>query len=133
MTGAFAISAYDTLTGHEEYKVFKHFFIWGNISYGGKLKASLFTGYLKNLGATGDILTPKNATTPTVFGLGETIGDMVRVTPTVSYTSGKLTLALELEHNIVAYGAIDYANKGKIINASNVDGTRVLATMLYNF
>jgi hypothetical protein len=132
MTGAFGISSYDAITGREEYAPYRHFFIWGNISYGGKLKANLFTGYLKNLGATENILSPF-AGTPTVFGLGETIDRMIRVTPTVSYTSGKVTIALEVEHNIAAYGSIDYANKGKINSAKNINGTRVLATMLYNF
>jgi hypothetical protein len=132
MTGAYGITYYNSLTGYEEYTPFKHFFIWGNISYGDKLKGSFFTGYLKNLGADKNILAPFNAS-PTVFGLGETIGQMIRLTPTLSYTAGKIILALELEHNIAAYGAINYADKGKIINASNVSGTRVLATMYFNF
>jgi hypothetical protein len=134
MTGAYGIVSYNALTGYEEYKPFKHFFIWGNINYGGKLKANLFTGYLKNLGASENILAPTAVgNAPTVFGLGETIGEMIRVTPTVSYTSGKVVVALEVEHNIVDYGTIDYANKGNIKGISKVNGTRVLATMMYNF
>jgi hypothetical protein len=133
MTGAYGIASYDTLTGHEDYTSYKHFFLWGNVSYGGKLKASLFAGYLKNLGASENILAPKNASTPTVFGLGETIGQMIRIVPTISYTSGKVIVALEVEHNIAAYGTINYAKKGKITGASNVAGTRVMATMYYNF
>ena len=132
MTGAYGITSYDTLTGHEEYTSYKHFFIWGNISYGDKLKLSLFGGYLKNLGTSENIIAPFNAN-PTVYGLGENIGQMIRVVPTVSYTSGKVIVALEVEQNVVAYGTIDYANKGKITKTSNVNGTRILATMYYNF
>jgi hypothetical protein len=132
MTGAYGIASYDTLTGHEEYAPYKHFFIWGNISYGDKLKGSLFAGYLKNLGAGKNIIAPFNAN-PTVFGLGETIGQLIRITPTISYTSGKVIIAIEMEQNIAAYGTIDYTDKGKIINTNNVSGTRVLATMYYNF
>jgi hypothetical protein len=133
MTGAYGTSSYDSLTGHEEYVPYKHFFIWGNISYGSKLKGSLFAGYLKNLGTSENLIAPGITKTPTVFGLGETIDQMVRISPTVSYTSGKVIFALEVEHNIAAFGAIDYADKGKIINTKNVSSTRVLATMYYNF
>ncbi len=132
MTGAYGTYALDTLSGIEKYTPFKHFFIWGNIAYGEKLKVSLFAGYLKNLGTSKNLI-PHSKTNPTVFGLGETIGEMVRVTPTLSYTSGKMTLALELEHNITTYGSIDHNNKGKIINTNDITGTRVLACMLYNF
>lgn len=132
MTGAYGITSYDNLTGHEEYKPFKHFFIWGNISYGTKLTGSLFGGYLKNLGASENILAPFN-TNPTVFGLGENIGQMIRIVPTLAYTTGNVTIGIEVENNIAAYGSFDYSDKGKIINTGNVIGTRLFATMLYNF
>jgi hypothetical protein len=134
MAGAYGISSYDTLTGHEEYTPFNHFYIWGNISYGSKVKVSLFGGYLKNLGASKNIVDPKISGLPaTVFGLGETIGQMARIVPTISYTSGKTILALEVEHNIVTYGTINYTDKARIINGKNVSGTRVLFSMYYNF
>jgi hypothetical protein len=132
MTGAYGTVSYDSLTGREEYIPFRHFFAWGNISYGNKLQVSLFGGYLKNLGTTENIL-PHSKSKPTVYGLGEDIAQMIRFVPTISYTSGKVIFALELEHNIVTYGTIDSANKGKIINTSDVSGTRVLSTMYYNF
>lgn len=132
MPGAFAISSYDALTGKEEYTTYKHFFIWGNLSYGGNLKGSLFGGYFKNLGASENIL-PSTTAFPTVFGLGEKIGEMIRISPNISYTSGKVILAFEIEHNIAAYGTINYAKKGKVTGASNVSSTRFLATMYYNF
>lgn len=132
MTGAFATVSRDSLTGHEEYTPFRHFFAWGNISYGGRIKGSLFAGYLKNLGTSRNFL-PHSTGSPSVYGLGESIGQMVRITPTVSYTSGKTILAFEMEHNIAQYGAIDNNDKGKIINTKNVTGTRLQATLLYNF
>jgi hypothetical protein len=132
MTGAYGISSFDPLTGHEEYTPFRHYFIWGNISYGGNLKGSLFGGYLKNLGTSKNLVAPTGAA-PTVYGLGESIGEMIRITPTVSYTSGKVILAFEIEHNIVSYGVINYGKKGKISNATKVNGTRLVGTMYYNF
>lgn len=133
MPGAFAVSSYDALTGKEEYTTYKHFFIWGNISYGGNLKASLFGGFFKNLGASDNIVAPTTSLPTTVFGFGETIGEMIRIAPTVSYTSGKVVLAFEIEHNIAAYGTINYEKKGKVTGASKIDGTRLSATMYYNF
>lgn len=132
MAGAFGTVSYDSLTGHETYTPFRHFYAWGNISYGSKVKVSLFAGYLKNLGTTENIL-PHSKSKPTVFGLGEEIGQMVRISPTITYTSGKLLLGLELEQNMAAYGSIDSSNKSKIVNASTVNGTRLLASMMYNF
>ncbi|MBN2485663.1 MAG: hypothetical protein JXB34_06790 [Bacteroidales bacterium] len=132
MTGAFGTVSRDSVTGYEEYTPFRHFFAWGNISYGKKLKGSLFAGYLKNLGTAENIL-PHTASAPSVYGLGESIANMLRITPTLSYTSGKAIIALELEHNITAHGSIDYYNKAKIINAKKVSGTRLMATMYYNF
>jgi hypothetical protein len=96
------------------------------------LRGSLFAGCSKNLGADKNILAPYNAD-PTVFGLGEKIGQMRRIAPTISYTSCKVIIALEIEHNITAYGTFDYADKGKIINTNNISGTRVLTTVYYNF
>lgn len=132
MTGAFGTVSRDSLTGYEEYTPFRHFFAWGNISYGNRIKGSLFAGYLKNLGTAGNIL-PHSAGSPSVYGLGENIGKMVRITPTVAYTSGKTIVAVELEHNIADYGTIDNNNKGKISNTRKVIGTRLQATMLYSF
>jgi hypothetical protein len=132
MAGAFGTVSYDSQTGREEYTPFRHFFAWGNVSYGSKLQVSLFAGYLKNLGTAENIL-PHSKSKPTVYGMGEDIAQMVRITPTISYTSGKVILGLELENNIADYGTIDSANKGKIINTSTVNGTRLLATMYYNF
>jgi hypothetical protein len=134
MPGAFGISSYDTLTGREEYTNFRHFFIWGNVSYGDKLKCSLFGGYFMNLGAAKNLVSaPNELVTKTIFGAGENIANMIRIVPTISYTSGKVIVALELEENIAAYGSNDYNDKGKVKNTSSVSGTRVLATMYYNF
>jgi hypothetical protein len=132
MAGAYGISEYDTNSGHEEYTPYKHWFIWGDVSYGNKLKVSLFAAYLKNLGAGENLVTPIG-TQAVVFGLGENIASMIRISPVISYTSGKVMLALEVEHNIALYGSYDYADKGKIINTKEVNGTRLMATMYYNF
>lgn len=133
MTGAFGISEYDTSNGHEKYTPYRHWFLWGNVSYGNKLKVGVFGGYLKNLGATENLITPLSKQQTVVFGLGDKIGYMYRVVPQISYTSGKMILAFEVEYSLAAYGIYDYADKGKIIKTSNISSTRLLATMMYNF
>jgi hypothetical protein len=132
MMGGYGIASYDTLSGYEEYSNFRHFFMWGNISYGNKLKASLFGGYLKNLGAGENLVAPFTAA-PNVYGLGETIDQFVRITPTISYTSGKAIIAFEVEQNLAWFGTIDYADKGNIIDARSISGTRLLLTLMYVF
>jgi hypothetical protein len=133
MTGAFAIKSVDQTTGNEEYSPYKHWFIWSHISYGRKLKAHLFTGYLKNLGALDPLIPPSANLTTTVFGLGEKISEMYRIAPSLSLTSGKVRIACELERNVAGYGEFDYSNKGKIVNVNQVRSTRVLGTMFYFF
>jgi hypothetical protein len=135
MTGAFGVSEYNAATGHEEYTPYTHWFIWGNINYGDKLKSNLFGGYLKNMGALENIVAPD----PTiglgtsVYGMGETIDAMYRFAFTESYTSGKVTFSLEVEQNIALYGSFDYADKGRIIHSKAAKNTRLLATMYYYF
>ena len=133
MTGAFAIKSVDQTTGNEEYSPYKHWFIWSHISYGRKLKAHLFTGYLKNLEALDPLIPPSANLTTTVFGLGEKISEMYRIAPSLSLTSGKVMIACELERNVAGYGEFDYSNKGKIVNVNQVRSTRVLGTMFYFF
>jgi hypothetical protein len=132
MMGGYGIASYDTVSGYEEYSNFRHFFMWGSISYGNKLKASLFGGYLKNLGAGRNLVAPFT-TAPNVYGLGENIDRFVRITPTISYTSGKSTIAFEVEQNMAWFGTIDYADKGNIINTRSISGTRLLLMLMYNF
>lgn len=128
MTGAYGICSYDSITGCEKYTSYRHFFIWGNVMYGNALKFGIFAGYLKNLG-TPERLVPGTS----VYGLGEKIASMYRVTPVVTYTSGKIMLAGEVEYNSVAYGSIDHTDYGRISRTENINAVRVLLTMYYYF
>jgi len=128
MAGAFGISAFDSATGREKYTPYKHWYIWGNIMYGTNLKAGVFAGYFKNLGAKDDLVE----NTP-VYGLGENIASMYRISPIISYTKGKVTLASEVECNIAAYGKINYSDKGRITDAEKITGMRVLLSLNYVF
>jgi hypothetical protein len=133
MTGAFGISSIDQQTGNEQYSPYKHWFLWTDIRYGKKVRGGVMGGYLRNLGATDNLIAP-NANLPlTVFGLGEKISEMYRVSPSIAITSGKVMIACELEHSIAAYGDIDYGNNGKIINSRNISSTRLLGTIYYYF
>ncbi|MFA5535433.1 MAG: hypothetical protein WDA19_13130, partial [Mariniphaga sp.] len=61
------------------------------------------------------------------------IASMYRITPMISYTSGKIMVAAENEYNVAYYGSIDHANKGRIINTVKTEGMRILVTMYYFF
>jgi len=128
MAGGFGISSLDSVTGRETYAPYKHWYIWGNVMYGNIWKAGVFGGYFRNLGATENL-----AAGTAVYGLGEKIAYMYRITPVISYTSGRATLAAEVECNTAAYGTIDHADKGKIINTDEVTGVRVLFSLLWTF
>ncbi len=128
MAGAFGISSLDSLSGKRTYTPYKHWFIWSNLMYGTVLQVGIFGGYFKNLG-TGKNLVPGSS----VYGLGENIDAMYRITPIISYSSGKVVIAAENEHNVAYYGDIDHADKGKIKNSIKTEGMRFLFTMYYFF
>lgn len=128
MAGAFGMSSIDPVTGDKSYTPYKHWFLWSNVMYGSDFKAGIFGGYFKNLGA-GKNLVPGSP----IYGLGENIASMYRITPMISYTSGKIMVAAENEYNVAYYGSIDHANKGRIINTVRTEGMRILVTMYYFF
>ncbi len=128
MAGAFGISALDSLTGRKEYVPYHHWFLWGSVMYGAKLQAGVFGGYFKNLGTVKN-LVPGSA----VYGLGENISEMYRITPMVSYTSGRVVIAAENEYNVANYGRIDHSDKGRIKDTEEILGVRFLLTMYYFF
>jgi hypothetical protein len=128
MVGAFGIKSVNQQTGAEEYTPYKHWFLWTDIRYGNKVKTGVLFGYLKNLGAVENLVP-----TTTVYGLGENIAQMYKVSPSITYSTGKVMMGFEIEHFIVDYGSINHLDKGKIINTNTINSTRVLSVLYYNF
>lgn len=75
---------------------------WVSVMYGKKLQGIFFAGYVKNFGTaedivdTGHLYFSKNSFS--------NMNQMYRITPTVAYNFGKLSLGLEYELTGVQYG-----------------------------
>lgn len=129
MQGGYARASIDTITGHETYTTGNAFTSWINILYGEKVKVGIFGGYQKNLGFSNQL----NVSDYTFYGRGEKIGSMMRISPSVSYYSGRMVFQLETELTSTAYGTIDLLNKGKIKDTESVYNRRLILSVSYFF
>jgi hypothetical protein len=106
------------------YVPLNHLTAWANILYGDKVRYGLFGGWSRNLGARERINGPW-------YGRGHDIAWISRVAPSVTFSSGKVGLALELEVTTAAYGTPDA--RGKVRDTTPVTNARMLFTGMYFF
>jgi len=126
MFGGFGVSSV-TEDGKsvEEYEPLAASSVWAEIETNNKgLNFGLFAGYTKSKGADKEI-------TGDVYGVGTNIDSYYRVSPRVTYTSGKVKLGLEFIYHSAAYGERD--NYSKVINTKDVDACRLLSSVTYYF
>ena len=126
--GGYAVSDFEPATGKEEYTPYKHFYTWGNITYGKKLRVGLFGGFAKNMGTMKDILwtAPEPA-----FARGTDIDYGYRIAPHIQYRMKNLNVGMEMEYTTVAYGTPE--NNGKVSGAEEISNLRVLLNAIYLF
>ncbi|HUV01275.1 MAG TPA: hypothetical protein VMW32_09960 [Bacteroidales bacterium] len=126
MIGGYAVSEVSGL--FEESKTFtnlKTASFWADLSTNGKKVAfGIFTGLSKNLGADDPV-------SGSVYGRGNNIGYLFRISPRVMVTDGRLSFAAEVENTTAAYGTIQ--TDGKVINTNNVSNLRFLLSTIYRF
>ena len=118
-------SGYGLVAGDDrEYAPLVALSSWAQVQYGGKLKGGLFGGYMKNFGASKNLID--------VYAVGGgNIDSMWRISPNVMYTVGNMVLGCEFEFTSVAYGDIEA--KGTVTNTHNVNNLRSLLSVMYNF
>ena len=102
LNGGYGVSEINA-DGSWSYAPTRNLSAWFSAKYGKKLQGVFFAGYAKNYGTATEILGPdflyfsKNSFS--------NMNQMYRVTPTVMYNFGKLTLGLEYELTSVQYGS----------------------------
>ncbi len=125
MIGGYAVKSTNPANGISEYTTINTGNFWIDLTTKGtRTSFGLFSGYSKNLGAS-DIITGD------VYGRGTNIDHIFRVSPRVTVTEGKLSIAGELEHTTAAYGTRQA--DGKVADASKVSNLRVLLSTIYRF
>lgn len=108
-----------------DYAALKTLALWAEIHTNGtRWQAGLFAGYSKNLGASQDIKGP-------VYSRGSTIARLVRISPRLVFSAGKLRLAAESEWTAASYGTPD--SRGTVKDAKNVGNLRILLATYYFF
>ncbi len=126
MLGGYAVSGVSGL--YEEDKSYTNLnatSFWADMSTNGKkVSAGLFTGFSKNLGS-GDPITGN------VYGRGNNIDHLFRISPRITVTEGHLSFAGEIEHTTATYGTMN--DTGKVTNTRNVSNLRILLSAIYRF
>ncbi len=99
---------------------------WGEIHTNGPVfQFGIFTGYTKNCGTSAEVEGPFYLT------LNMPVKSLYRISPRVSFKSGNMTLAAEIEYTSAEFGIPD--NHGNMINTSITDNTRYLLSVMYKF
>jgi hypothetical protein len=126
MIGGYAVSQVtDIVTMEKTYTNLNTGNFWIDMSTTGKkFVFGLFTGFSKNLGASETI-------NGSVFGRGNNIDHLFRISPRLTITEGRLSFAFEVEHTTAAYGTME--SSGKVTNTNSVSNLRILAAAIYKF
>ena len=126
MIGGYAVSEItDTVTGFKTYTNLNTASFWSDLSTNGKkVTVGLFAGYSKNLGSGEQIAGP-------VYGRGNNIDHLFRLSPRISITEERLSFGAEVESTIAAYGTMH--DDGRVINTTNVTNVRILLSVIYKF
>lgn len=124
MLGGYGVSGIDTVTGKQTYSNMDVYSLWSDITYGKELQAGLFIGYSKSLGSDKELVGSS-------FTRVNNIDNIMRFSPRLQYTVGKIRLATEVEYTKAFYGKPDEC--GKVKSCHNVSNTRVLLSTYYNF
>jgi hypothetical protein len=126
MIGGYAVSEVtDTVSQFKSYTNLNTANFWADLSTNGKkVIFGLFTGFSKNLGADEQISGP-------VYGRGNNIDHLFRVSPRITITEGRLSFAAEVENTTADYGTMQF--DGRIINTNYVSNLRILLSTIYKF
>jgi hypothetical protein len=124
LMGGYAERFISPAGGHVEYVALNHLMAWGNVLYGNRIRGGFFAGWSRNYGAAHEISGKS-------YGRGHDIAYVYRLSPSVVITSGRISLATELEWTVAAYGTPD--SRGKVMDAKEVGNLRLLFTGMYFF
>ncbi len=126
MLGGYAVSEITSvINGFKAYTTLNSSNFWMDLATNGKkVSFGFFTGYSKNLGAQEEIAGA-------VYGRGNNIDHLFRVSPRITFTEGRLSFAGEIESTSAAYGTMQ--SDGKVTGTNNVNNLRILLSTVYKF
>ncbi|MCP5064084.1 MAG: hypothetical protein GY936_16715 [Ignavibacteriae bacterium] len=122
MISGYAVSKIDPVTGLEEYTNLNTISLWTEFIYGTKIQYALFAGYTQNQGTDNTVVGAK-------YARGFNMDNVLRVSPRIVYTVGKIKLATEVEYTESAYGTND--NYLKVSDTKSISNIRLLVSVIY--
>jgi hypothetical protein len=134
MLGGYAVrDVIDTSTGSKSFTNLNTMSIWTELqTTGKKVQFAIFAGYSKNMGSNDSISGYIDATKG-IYARNANIDYVYRVAPRVTFISGKLNIAFELEYTNAFYGTANGDKKGGVTNTTAVANTRAVLAFIYNF
>ncbi len=134
MLGGYGADVDPYMVGNEDYSYvnLNTLSIWSEVSTNfKKLNGGIFFGYSQNLGASEDYFS---LTTPTLaYARGENIDHILRISPRVEYTSGKITLTLEHMFSSAVYGTTFDSKQKATDKADPTSNHRIIFGAKYFF
>ncbi len=125
LLGGYAVRNVEEQTEKNSFTPTNHLFLWTEVCYEqGPTQYGIFGGYAKNFGTS-------HLNIGKYYAKGHDIDQLLRLTPIVSYRSGPLKLAGELEYTLAYFGTPD--KDGKVIKTHTVGNIRLTAAALYIF
>ncbi len=126
MIGGYAVSGISNPVDQvREWSTINNAGFWVDVRTNGKkTSVGLFSGYNRNLGS-------RDAVGTTFYGRGSNIDHLFRISPRLTVTEGKLSIAAELESTLAAYGTM--GNDGMVTDTHNVTNIRLLLSTIYRF
>jgi len=125
MIGGYAVSEVTSANDFKIYTNLNSANFWIDFATNGKkISLGLFSGYTKNLGASDEI-------TGTLYGRGNNIDYLFRISPRVTITEGRFSFGGEIESTTAAYGTT--GSDGKVSSTNNVNNLRFLFCTIYKF
>jgi hypothetical protein len=126
MLGGYAVSEITSVINEfKTYTTLNSSNFWIDLATNGeKVSFGVFTGYSKNLG-TGEEIAGA------VYGRGNNIDHLFRVSPRITFTEGRLSFATEIESTTAAYGTMQ--SDGKVTGTNNIINLRILLSTVYKF
>ena len=125
MIGGYAVSEVTSANDFKIYTNLNSANFWIDLATNGKkVSLGLFSGYTKNLGASDEI-------TGTLYGRGNNIDHLFRISPRITITEGRFSFGGEIESTTAAYGTT--GSDGKVSGTDNVNNLRFLFCTIYKF
>lgn len=129
MLGGYGAGVDPTLAGNEDYSYINlnTLSVWSEVNTNFKqLNGGIFFGYSQNLGATDNYYSLN-------YARGENIDHILRISPRVQYTSGKLTFILEHMFSSAVYGTNFDSKQKATAKADPTNNHRIILGAKYSF